>query len=215
MEVSLHHRDDDADIEAVCEPVCEIRGRDANIEIEGQPEIDDVVLEYRDTHFRAVVAELRAASVEVHVLVGEDEIDVTHVYAAQSGEGKATPAQARQDSAASERLGAFGEDRSCRSGRWHRQPVDDSKGFAAAGRADRKIRDAAADRVGDEADDGCVALRRRGDEVRAVRLKRRGVVRTCRASKEEWLLSRSEDEKLGDFFAQSAVLCGKQRWNER
>src|SRR5205085_1708848 len=111
-EFCLHDWYDDAEVESIGHSISDVHRRDSDIEIHRQVEIHGVVLETRDPVQSAVAAELRVASGEVDVLMGEDEIDVSHVDAAQRRKAKPGSADSGQHSSATESLCSLGEYRS-------------------------------------------------------------------------------------------------------
>src|SRR6185503_7877490 len=77
-ELRLHNWNDQPEIEIVGDPEGHIHRCRSYLEVHRQLEIHHVVLENRDTHQRAVTAELRAAAGKIDVLVGEGQIEVIH-----------------------------------------------------------------------------------------------------------------------------------------
>src|SRR2546430_11637179 len=106
----LHDRHDETEVESVGHAIGDVHRRDSDVEIHRQVKIHGVVLESRDAVEGAITPELCVAAREIDVLMGENEIDVTHVDAAQRRETETGSADARQHPPASERLCALSED---------------------------------------------------------------------------------------------------------
>src|SRR6266513_2500272 len=201
--IRLYYRHDQAEVEAVRHAVREVHRRDLNVEIHGQMKIHRVVFENGHAIKRAVGAEQRVATLEVHVLMRESETDIVHVDAAQGCKAKSGAANPRQHSSAAERLRPLGEDRACRCGRADRDTSLEPKGLATARRADRHVGYTGAKRIGDERDQRRVLGVRRWNEMEAVCLQRGGIVGVARTGEEKRSLSGAENKKLRDSVAES------------
>src|SRR4029077_2973639 len=134
-------------------------------------EVHRVVLENRHAVQRAVASELRIAPGKIDVLMGECQIDILHVHAAQGGEAKASSAYARQYSPPPQRLRTLGENRSRRCGSCNWCSPLEAECHAAARRADRYVGNTGTERIGNECDQRPVLCVRRRDEMKAVRLQ--------------------------------------------
>src|SRR3954466_14972659 len=115
-------------------------------------EVHRVVLDDGEAVLRAAAADRHAAAREVDVLVGEGELDVVHVHAAEGGEAEAGAADADEQLVPAERRGALGEDRAGRGGGALRHATDEAERLTAARRTDRDAADARAERVADQRD---------------------------------------------------------------
>src|SRR5438105_15089120 len=109
-EFRLHDRDDQTEVESVRHAIGDVHRRHPNIEVHRQMEIHGVVLEPWDPVESATAAELSAASGDIDVLMGENEVDVAHVDAAQRGESESGSADPGQHASLSQRLRPLGED---------------------------------------------------------------------------------------------------------